>query len=120
MPTATVSDVKEVISTGLDDPDISDSLSYAESWNQRENSPGQQSTAETRDIERWAAILNIRQFKERSVEEDSVGGASSVFEGDELQRAKAQLAQALSAAGEDPTGASSVLRDSSRHVTSTG
>lgn len=116
MPTASKSDVKEVINTNLSDSDIDDSLAYAEGWNDSANSPSNQSTTETKNIERWAAVINIRQYKERSVEEDSVGGASSVFEGDELEKAKAELAKWLSLAGEDPTGASSILQDSNRHI----
>jgi len=120
MPTAAVSDVKKVISTDLDNSDITDSLENAEEWNSEANTPANQSTTQTKNIEKWAAIVEIRQHKERSVSEDSVGGASSVFEGDELQRAKSELAKWLSLAGEDPTGASSILRDSDRHVTSSG
>lgn len=119
MPTADVDDVKQVISTNLSDSAINDSLAWAETWNNRVNTPAQQSTAETTDIERWAAVVNIRQFKERSVSQDSVGGASSTFEGDELAEAKSQLAQALSDAGEDPLVVSSMIVDSNRHVSST-
>lgn len=116
MPTADVSDVKQVIATSLSDSDIQDSLDWAADWNTRTNNPGQQSTAETTDIERWAAVVNIRQFKERSVSEDSVGGSSSVFEGDELELARKQLAGALSDAGENPLKASNLVTDSNRHI----
>ena len=119
MPTATIDDVKEVISTNLAEPDITDSLTYAEEWNESANTPGSQTTSETKNIERWAAVLNIRQHKERSVEEDAGGDSSATYEGDELQRAKSELANWLNIAGEDPTNASSLLRDSNRYVGST-
>lgn len=118
MSTATPADVKQVISTNLSDSQIQDSLDWAADWNSRTNSPSAQTTTQTKDIERWAAIVNIRQFKERSVSEDSVGGASSTFEGDEIERARNQLAQALSDAGENPLATSSILRDANRHVSS--
>lgn len=119
MPTATVDDVKDPISTGLDDPEIASALEEATDLNQEYNDESNQSTRQTRKIEKWAAILYIRQFKERSVSEDSVGGASSVFEGDELATARAQLRSWLNRAGGDTAmlaAFDTVRRDSSRTV----
>lgn len=118
MSTANPDDVRDEITTKLEDPDIQDSLDRAQEWNEAANSPSNQSTTETRNIELYWAIINIRQHKEPAVEEDDIGGSAMVYEGGELERAKSELAKWLSIAGEDPTAASSLLRDSNRYTTS--
>lgn len=115
MPTATIDDVQSVINTNLSDSDITDSLDYAEEWNSSANTPSQQSTTETKNIERWAAVINIRQHKERGVEEDATADSSAVYEGDELARAQSELSHWLGVAGENPLQASTLLRDSGRY-----
>lgn len=119
MPTATVSDVKEVIETNLSDSDINDSLAVAEELNDEYNDTSSQTTVQTKNIERWAAVVNIRQYKERGVEKDSVGDYSATYEGDELDRAKSQLLNWLRRAGGDTSMANVGIRDSSRHTTKT-
>lgn len=112
MATAVVDDVKDVINTNLADSDITNSIEYAQELNELYYDPSSQDTVVTKNIERWGAIVNIRQNKERSVEEDSVGDASAVYEGDELQWAKAQLSKW------EPGNklASSLITDSSRYT----
>lgn len=112
MSTATISDVTSVIDTNLSDSDIQDSLDYAEELNELYYSPESQDTVVTKNIERWAAILNIRQHKERSVEEDAVGDASAVYEGNEIERAKSELSKW------EPGNniASSLIQDSNRYT----
>lgn len=119
MPEASVADVMEVISTSLSDPEITDSIEVAAELNAEYHDVANQTTTQTKNIERWAAVVNIRQFKEPAVEAESIGRASSDYEGSELQRAKTQLAQWIRRAGGDTDMASTVIRDSSRHVTST-
>jgi len=122
MPTASISDVTNVISTSLDTNSggpIDNSLTYAQELNQEFNDESNQTTTQTKNIERWAAIVNIRQHKERSVSQDSVGGASSTFEGDELGRALANLRTWLRRAGGDLDmldAFDTTIRDSSRRV----
>jgi hypothetical protein len=93
MAEATVSDIKEVITTGLSDSDITDSINYAQELNELFYDTTNQTTTETKNIERWGAIINIRQHKERSVEEDSAGDSSATYEGSELKMAKAELSR---------------------------
>lgn len=123
MPTATSDDVEDEISTSLSSVEITKSIQSAADLNEEFNTPTNQSTIQTRKIEVWGAIINIRQFKERSVSEDSIGGASSTFEGDELAAAKAQLASWLDAAGEDDAmlrALETTRTDTNRYVTSSG
>lgn len=116
MPTATADDVTDEISTDLSNEEITESLERAQEWNEAQNTPANQSTTETKNIEIYRAIINIRQHKERSVSEDSIGSSSLSYEGDELGRAKSKLAEWLSIAGENPMAASSLLRDTNRHI----
>lgn len=125
MPTATASDVTNVITTDLDTSSggpIDDSLDYAQELNQEYNDESNQTTVQTKNIERWAAVLNIKLYKERSVERDSVGDSSMAYEGDELSRARSQLRSWLERAGGDLAmmdAFDTVVRDSSRHTTKT-
>lgn len=119
---ATVSDVTDLISTGLDPASggpIDTALEYAKELNQAYNDESDQTAIQTKNIERWGAIVHIRQHFERSVSRDSVGGASSTFEGDELATAKAQLRSWLLQAGGDTemvNAFDTVSRDSDRNV----
>lgn len=120
--TASPSDVKSVINTGLSDSDIQESLDYAQELNQEYNDESNQSSVQTKNIERWGAIVNIRQYKERMVTQESTGGSSASYEGNDLQHARTQLRQWLDRAGGDPAMVDhmlGVVRDSNRHVAQT-
>jgi hypothetical protein len=122
MPTATVSDVKSVINTGLSDSEINESLKYAQELNQEYNDESAQSSVQTKNIERWGAVVNIRQYKERMVTQESTGGSSASYEGNDLQHARTQLRQWVDRAGGDPAMVDhmlGVVRDSNRHVAQT-
>ena len=114
-PTATVSDVDEVYTSDLDDSDITDSLNYAEELNELYNDPSAQDTVETKNIERWGAILNILEYKERPVRDDQAGDSRLAYQGDPLERAKSELSKW------DPSGqmASGLIKDSNRYTGST-
>lgn len=116
---ATASDVTDLIATDLLDPEINTSLSYAADLNQEYNDEANQTVTQTKYIEAWGAITHIRQHKEPAVEEDSVGDSSAVYEGGELETARAQLRSWLERAGGDTAmvdAFDTVRRDSSRSV----
>lgn len=121
---ATVDDFTDRFSTNLDTSSggpVDNALTYADELNQEYNSLSSQSATQTKNIELYTAYIHIRQHLERSVEEDSVGGASSVFEGDELATAKNSLRSWLNRAGGDTAmvdALSTTQTDSSRYVTS--
>ena len=115
MPTATVSDVTDVIATSLSDSDIQASIDYAAERNADAYDTSNQSTVQTKNIERWLAVINIRESKDPAVEEDSVGDSATVYAGDELAHARSQLSQWEPGT----TLSSTVVRDTNRHVTST-
>ena len=119
MATATVSDVKQVIDTNLSDSEITESIDYASEWNTGENNPSNQSSTQTKWIETWKAVENIREYKEQMPESESGGGFSATYEGSDLEKARTELAKWLRIAGEDPLSGSNVIRDSGRYVTST-
>jgi hypothetical protein len=123
---ATISDFTNRFSTNLDTSSggpIDNALTYAKELNQEFNSEANQTDTQTKNIELYTAYIHVRQHLERSVEEDSVGGASSVFEGDELATAKSSLRSWLNRAGGDTSmvdALSTTQTDSSRYVTSSG
>lgn len=122
---ATISDFTDRFNTNLDTSSggpIDDALSYADELNQEFNTLSDQTATQTKNIELYAAAVHIRTNWERSVEQESGGGFSATYEGDELADAKQQLRAWLNQAGGDPAMADllgGVVRDTSRTVDQT-
>lgn len=115
MSEATPDDVSQVLTTNLDDPEIQDSIDYAEELNELYNNVDSQSTVETKNIERWGAIVNILEYKERAVSSDQAGDSMLTYQGNPLDRAKSELSKW------DPSGemSSGMITDSNRYTGST-
>ncbi|WP_042662567.1 hypothetical protein [Haloferax sp. ATB1] len=124
MPTATPDDVRAVLGLAaptddplaLSDADISAKLDDAEWENNRANDTDDWTDAHKKQLEKYLAALKIRSTVDRAIEEGSQESGSVVFEGSSLSELRKEVAK------RDPSGtlATSVIRDSSRSINTTG
>jgi len=118
MTEATPEDVREVIDTGLDDADIQTYIDRAAEDNERVNKTAQMDSTQLRRIEELLASIKILSYndRERSKTQQAVGNANKTFEVGKIRQLRAELSNW------DPSDqlGTSVVRDSSRNVSTTG
>lgn len=114
MSTATPSDVRDVIDTGLSDSDIQPYLDDATALIDATVDTALSTTEQTH-LEKYLAALDIRLSKDRAISEDEIGDSAFTYDGSEIQWLRSKVSQW------DPSGqlASTVVRDTNRHVAST-
>lgn len=112
---ATAAEVQALIETDLTTSEIESYLDDAHFDNQQANDTSSMTTAEKAQLEKHLAALKIVQSKDPAVSRESVADASFTYDGSTVQWLRGEVAK------RDPSGtlASSVVRDSDRHVTST-
>lgn len=117
MPTATPSDVRGVIDTGLSDSEINNFLADAEFEAKQEinDYSNKLSTTEKTQLEKYLAAYYVVSSKDRRAEESTVGDSSITYEASTVRWLKSQVAD------RDPTNKlASNLTDDDRHISTTG
>lgn len=116
MPEATASDVREVIDTHLEDPDLTDLIARVERAWQREYDTSDFSDAQQiADFEAALTALRVAEGRDRRAESEQSGRTSTTYETSAVDALRTQVRRL------DPGGAfgraSTLVRDADRHTT---
>jgi hypothetical protein len=119
MPEASIDDVRVEIDTTLSDGDISDVLDrVARDIDREYDAPGFDDTQHRQDFEAVLAALRIASGRDRRAEEVTSGRTSQTYETSEVKELRNRVRRL------DPGDVfgrpSSTIRDSGRHVSTTG
>lgn len=118
MPEATANDVREVIDTHLDDPDLVDILDRVErAWQREYETSDFDGTNHIEDFEATLAALRIAEGRDRRAESAQTGRTETTYETSVVAALRKRVRRLDPGRVFGRSGR--VIRDDDRHVTST-